>query len=96
MFVSVIYALLLAIGVVTIRDTAMPVPLPVDGAIALVVDSTPNNKIYQKLKNITDETFLEMVLRKKVIDNNFNFDGLTSEERILKSIEIGTGVETRL
>lgn len=55
-FVSVIYALLLAIGVVTIRDTAMPVPLPVDGAIALVVDSTPNNKIYQKLKNITDET----------------------------------------
>lgn len=40
--------------------------------------------------------FLEMVLRKKVIDNNFNFDGLTSEERRLKSIEIGIDVETRL
>lgn len=40
--------------------------------------------------------FLEMVLRKKVIDNNFNFDGLTSGDRILKSIEIGTDVETRL
>lgn len=54
-FVSVVYSLLLALGALTITDTAKPAPLPVDGAISLVVNNTSNNKIYQNLKNITDE-----------------------------------------
>lgn len=55
-FVSVVYSLLLALGALTITDTAKPAPMPVDGAISLVVNNTSNNKIYQNLKNITDET----------------------------------------
>lgn len=66
-FVSVVYSLLLALGALTITDTAKPAPLPFDGAISLVVNNTSNNKIYQNLKNITDE--IDVRFYKSYIDD---------------------------
>ncbi|WP_029508623.1 hypothetical protein [Leuconostoc fallax] len=55
-FLGTVFALLVMIGVIAINNTTMPAPLPVDGAISLMVGNTSNDKTYQTLQEITKKT----------------------------------------
>ncbi|MDF7627069.1 hypothetical protein PUF88_03980 [Lactobacillaceae bacterium L1_55_11] len=55
LFLSVVFTLLVGIGVVAIEDTAMPVPLPVDGAVTIAANDVPNDKTYEQLHKIARE-----------------------------------------
>ncbi len=48
------------IGVIAINNTTMPAPLPVDGAISLMVGNTSNDKTYQTLQEITKKDNINM------------------------------------
>ena len=71
-FIVTLFSLLVIVGMIAINDTAMPAPLPVDGAISVESNGIPNRKIYYELKNISQKTGVQFY--KPYINNGGKLD----------------------
>ena len=84
------FCLIAAIGLVTISDTEMPIPLPIDGAFSIQGKSNlSNNEIYEMVRDISKRE--KVTIYKPIVQSSgqleyVNFDDVNNEQ--LKSAPI--------
>ena len=84
------FCLIAAIGLVTISDTEMPIPLPIDGAFSIQGKSNlSNNEIYEMVRDVSKRE--KVTIYKPIVQSSgqleyVNFDDVNNEQ--LKSAPI--------
>ena len=84
------FCLIAAIGLVTISDTEMPIPLPIDGAFSIQGKSNlSNNEIYEMVRDVSKRE--KITIYKPIVQSSgqlkyVNFDDVNNEQ--LKSAPI--------